>query len=139
MRDYPQIAMYRPCNAIVVATFTASVVLCGSAIAAGSSKLSYEDIVKAGESSSVTVVVRRPAAFSVNLKAPTAGRTRLYLEGSAAPRGGPLIDTKSGGCEGAAGTWSCSGSYQALPKGTYRFRMRFSGGSTAYLRLTVRW
>lgn len=122
--------------------FVATVV--GAAIAltcsaGAASRLSYEDTVKDGESTSVRVLVRRPAAFSINLKAPTAGRTRLFLEGSNAPQGGPLMDTKTTDCEAAAGTQSCSGAFQALPKGAYTFRMKFTGGEKARLRLVVRW
>lgn len=107
--------------------------------AGAASRLSYEDTVRDGESTSFRILVRRPAAFSINLKAPTAGRTRLFLEGSNAPQGGPLMDTKTTDCEGAAGTLSCSRAYQALPKGAYTFRMKFTGGEKARLRLVVRW
>lgn len=49
------------------------------------------------------------------------------------------MDTKTMQCEGAAGTLSCSGAFQALPKGAYTFRMKFTGAEKARLRLVVRW
>ncbi|MBA3748572.1 MAG: hypothetical protein H0W96_13930 [Solirubrobacterales bacterium] len=106
--------------------------------ASGASRLVFEDRVKANGSSSVTVTVNRSAAFSVTMKTRTEGRTRLYLTGSTAPRGGPLLDTRDGACEGAAGSWMCRGAYQALPAGTYKFRV-LRTGVAANVVLTVRW
>jgi len=106
--------------------------------AAAASKLQFEDKVKANASSSVTVTVNRAAAFQIKLKTVTSGRTRLYLTGSNAPRGGALLDTQGGGCEGAAGSFICSGAFQALPAGTYKFRIARTGAA-ANVALTVRW
>src|SRR5882757_861016 len=77
--------------------------------AAGASRLDFADNIKAGKSSSVSVAVSRPAAFRLRLKAPTAGRTRLYLTGASAPKSAaPLLDTKgTGACQGAAGSMIC--------------------------------
>jgi hypothetical protein len=73
--------MSRVRSSALAAAIAAAVVAGSSAVSAATSKLAYEDTVKPGESSSVTVVVRRPAAFSVNLKAPSTGRTRVFLQG----------------------------------------------------------
>jgi hypothetical protein len=110
-----------------------------SAAAAAASKLVFEDTIKAGKSSSVSVTATRSAAFRVTLKAPTAVRTRLFLTGASAPRGGALIDTKTSACEGAAGSFICRGAFEALPKGTYKFRLAVSGNGAANVTLTVRW
>ena len=75
----------------------------------------------------------------MTLKTPSAVRTRLYLTGDNAPKGGPLVDTKTFECEGAAGTLVCSAAYQALPQGTYKFRILVSGSQSANVTLTVRW
>jgi hypothetical protein len=56
-----------------------------------------------------------------------------------APRGGPLIDTKTYACEGAAGSFYCRASYEPLPKGRYRWRIRWLGARPAHVELTVRW
>jgi hypothetical protein len=110
-----------------------------SATAAAASKLVFEDKIKAGTASSVSVTTTRAAAFRVTLKAPTALRTRLFLSGKSAPRGGALIDTKTTACEGAAGSFICRSSLEPLHKGTYKFRILVSGSGAANVALTVRW
>ena len=122
--------------AVVVACLAGSAGLATAASAA--SRLVFEDKVKANASSSVTVTVNRPAAFNVRLKTVTAGRTRLFLTGAHAPQGGALLDTKGGACEGAAGSFICSGAFESLPAGTYKFRIQRTG-SAANVALTVRW
>jgi hypothetical protein len=107
--------------------------------AAAKGKLSYEDTLPAHGNGTVTVTVRAPASFKVLLRTPTQGRTRLYLLGPTAPKGGPLMDTKTYACEGAAGSFYCQASYEALPKGTYSFRIRRDGTAPAHVELTVRW
>ena len=106
--------------------------------AAGPRKLFYEETLSNGASGAVAVTVRAPAAFRVVLRTSTQGRTRLFLSGANAPSGGPLIDTKTYACEGAAGSFSCKASYEALPKGTYTFRVR-RDGPAAHVQLTLRW
>ena len=67
---------------------------------------------------------------------------RLYLLGAHAPKGGPLIDTKTYDCDGAAGSWYCKGSYEPLPRGTYTFRVVFASSAPTNpggLELTVNW
>ncbi len=86
-------------------------------------KLYFEDTIPSGSSSAVTVTTHKPAAFRVLLRVPTAGRAKLFLTGTHAPKGGPLIDTKTYACEGAAGSFYCKGSYEPLPKGTYTWRV----------------
>src|SRR5688500_6362381 len=112
--------MIRVRSVLLVGCLTGTLGL--SATAAAASKLVFEDRIKAGASSSVSVTTTRAAAFRISLKAPTAVRTRLFLTGASAPKGGALIDTKTTECEGAAGSFFCRGAFEPLPKGTYKFR-----------------
>jgi hypothetical protein len=122
----------------VLATVVASVALVLPGMArAGSVHL--EQYVASGSSVQVAVVVRKHASFSVLLRTRTVGRTQLRLLGTHAPKGGPLIDTKTGGCEGAAGSFYCQGSYEPLPPGTYVFRVVRLSGFGTNIALTVRW
>lgn len=111
-----------------------------SALAAGG-KLFFEDTIPSGTSSSVTITTHRAASFKVLLRVPTAGRAKLYLLGKKAPKGGPLIDTKTYACEGAAGSFYCKASYEPLPTGTYRWKIAWAGTpkKPAHVELTVRW
>ena len=86
----------------------------------------------------VTIVVRKPASFSVLLRTRTQGRTQLVLLGKHAPTGGPLIDTVTTSCDGAAGSFYCW-VYEPLPPGTYTFRVRRPSGGGTNVELTVRW
>jgi hypothetical protein len=124
--------------AIFLAAATA-VLAAAAGAATPRGELSYEDNVRARGSIAVAVTVRRPAAFRVLLRAPTAGRTRLFLLGRTAPRVGPLFDTRTTACEGAAGSFFCRGSFEALPAGTYTFRIVHRGRRAAHVELTVRW
>lgn len=108
-----------------------------AAAAAGSVHL--EQHVTSGSSVQVTIVVRKPASFSVLLRTRTEGRTRLVLLGKHAPTGGPLIDTATTACDGAAGSFYCQGSYEPLPPGTYTFRVARRSGAGTNVELTVRW
>ncbi len=108
------------------------------AVGAGS-KVFFEDTIPRGKSSSVTISTHRAASFHVILRVPTQGRAKLFLDGRSAPKGGPLIDTKTFGCEGAAGSYYCRASYEPLPKGTYAWRIRWLGKAPAHIELTVRW
>jgi hypothetical protein len=98
----------------------------------------------------VTISTHRAASFSVRLRVPTAGRAKLYLLGTHAPKGGPLIKTSntswnSAACQGAAGSFYCTASYEPLPKGTYTWRVTWTSTSKrgpkmpAHVELTVRW
>lgn len=98
-----------------------------------------EQYVATGSSVQVSVVVRRPASFSVLLRTRTVGRTQLRLLGTHAPQGGPLIDTKTTRCDGAAGSYYCQASYEPLPAGTYTFRIARRSGFSTTVELTVRW
>jgi hypothetical protein len=129
-----------------LAALAASVCLGLSAVAlAAGGKVFFQDRIPSGNSSSVTITTHRPAAFSLLLRVPTAGRARLYLLGKNAPKGGALIDTKTtfqgGGCEGAAGSFYCKASYEALPRGTYTWKIAWVGKpkAPAHVELTVRW
>ena len=108
---------------------------------AGGGKVFFEDTVPSGSSSSVTITTHRPPSFSVLLRAPTAGCAKLYLLGKKAPKGGPLIDTKTYGCEGAAGSFYCKASYEPLPTGRYTWKIAWVGTpkKPAHVELTVRW
>jgi hypothetical protein len=108
---------------------------------AAGGKVFFEDTVPSGKSSSVTITTHRAPSFSVLLRVPTAGRAKLYLLGKTAPKGGPLIDTKTFACEGAAGSFFCKASYEPLPKGRYTWKIAWVGTpkKPAHVELTVRW
>jgi hypothetical protein len=110
------------------------------AFAAGG-KVAFEDTVPSGKASSVTIQTHKAASFSVRMRVPTAGRAKLFLLGRNAPKGGPLIDTKTFGCQGAAGSFICSASYEPLPKGKYTWKIAWVGTpkKAAHVELTVRW
>jgi hypothetical protein len=115
-----------------------------SAIAAGSASagtIHYSNVIGPKGTAQVAVKVFKPAAFHVLLRTSTHGRTKLYLEGPTAPTGGPLIDTKTYACEGAAGSFYCEGSFETLPRGTYTFRVEYRGATpeSAAIELTIRW
>lgn len=117
----------------------AALALAVSASAAGTARVYLEDTVPPGKTSSVQIRTHRAGSFRVVLRVPTQGRARLYLIGKTAPRGGPLIDTKTHACEGAAGSFYCRAAYEPLPKGTYTWRIAWSGPRAAHVELTVRW
>jgi len=110
------------------------------AFAAGG-KITFEDTVPSGKSSSVTILTHRAASFSVRMRVPTAGRAKLFLLGKTAPKPGLLIDTKTFACQGAAGSFICSASYEPLPKGKYTWKIAWVGTpkKAADVELTVRW
>jgi len=103
--------------------------------------VAFEDTVPSGKASSVTIQTHKAASFSVRMRVPTAGRAKLFLLGTNAPKGGPLIDTKTFGCQGAAGSFFCSASYEPLPKGKYTWKIAWVGTpkKAAHVELTVRW
>jgi hypothetical protein len=111
-----------------------------TAFAAGS-KVYFEDNVPSGRSSSVTVNTHHAASFKVLLRVPTAGRAKLFLLGKNAPKGGPLIDSRTFGCDGAAGSFYCQASYESLPAGKYTWKIAWVGTpkAPAHVELTVRW
>jgi hypothetical protein len=104
-------------------------------------KVAFEDTIPSGKSSSLTIQTHKAASFSVRMRVPTAGRAKLFLLGKTAPKGGPLIDTKTFGCQGAAGSFICSASYEQLPKGKYTWKIAWVGTpkKPAHVELTVRW
>ena len=129
---------------LAVATLAAGLLLTPVGMAA-TGKLYFEDTIPSGKSTAVSVTTQKPAAFRVLLRVPTAGRARVFLLGKNAPKGGPLIDTKTYACEGAAGSFYCKGSYEPLPKGTYTWRLTWTSVTKrgpkmpAHVELTVRW
>jgi hypothetical protein len=108
-------------------------------VAAGAGSVHLEQRVLSGSNVQVSIVVRSPAAFHVLLRTRTQGRTQLFLLGKKAPKGGPLIDTATTMCDGAAGSYYCQGSYEALPPGNYTFKVVRKGGPAANIELTVSW
>jgi hypothetical protein len=89
---------------------------------------------------SVTVSPRKAPAFRVLLRTPTSSRARLSLSGKTAPRSTePLIDTRTAGCEGAAGSLYCEASYERLPRGRYTWTVRVRAPFAGSVTLTVRW
>jgi len=107
--------------------------------AASAGSVHLEQFVTTGGSVQVSVVVRKAASFSVLLRTRTIGRTQLVLLGTHAPKGGPLIDTVTTACDGAAGSFYCKGSFEPLPPGTYTFRVRRPTGFGTHIELTVTW
>jgi len=122
---------------VLVAITLAALVVPAVAVAKG--KVFFEDTIPRGKSSAVTITTQRAASFRVVLRVPTQGRAKLFLTGKSAPTGGPLIDTKTYACEGAAGSLYCRASYEPLPKGTYTWRVSWAGKKPAHVELTVRW
>jgi hypothetical protein len=112
-----------------------------AAAAASAGTIRYQNVIGPKGTAQMSVKVFKSAAFSVRLRTSTHGRTRLFLEGATAPSGEPLIDTRTSGCEGAAGSFVCTGSYESLPRGTYTFRVEYRGDTPekAGIELTVRW
>lgn len=107
--------------------------------AAGAGSVHLEQRVLSGSNVQVGIVVRSPAAFHVLLRTRTSGRTQLFLLGKKAPKGGPLMDTATMHCDGAAGSYYCSGSYEALPPGAYTFKVVRRSGPATTIELTVSW
>ena len=128
--------MARPAAAAAVVVTALALALPGAA-SAGSVHL--EQFVTTGKSVQVSVVVRKPASFSVLLRTRSIGRTQLFLIGTHAPKGGPLIDTATTRCDGAAGSFYCKGSFEPLPPGTYTFRVARRSGFGTHIELTVTW
>ena len=107
--------------------------------AAGAGSVHLEQRILTGSNVQVSIVVRTPAAFHVLMRTRTIGRTQLFLLGKKAPKGGPLLDTATMHCDGAAGSYYCSGSYEALPPGAYAFKVVRKSGPSTNIELTVSW
>jgi hypothetical protein len=125
-------------RALILLAAVAAAISVSSAGAAPAAKISFADVVQPGKSLTLTLTTQQATAFRVVLRAPTQGRAQLFLAGRRAPRG-VLIDTRRYACEGAARTSYCTASYEPLPKGTYRWRVRWLGARPAPIELTVRW
>jgi hypothetical protein len=126
---------------VVVALAAAALAVTLVAEAATKGKVFVEDTIASGKSSSVTIQTQKRPAFRVLLRVPTQGRAKLFLLGKTAPKGGPLIDTKTFACEGAAGSFYCKAAYEPLSKGKYTWRLSWVGvaKTPAHFELTVRW
>jgi hypothetical protein len=109
--------------------------------AAGAGKVILQETMPKVSSTQVSVTIRKAAGFRIVIRTSTKGRTKLYLLGKHAPKGGALIDTKTYACGGASGSFVCKGAYEPLPPGTYTFRVVFVGSTPqpSHLELTVRW
>ena len=121
----------------LAAVIAAALALPASALAKG--RIFFDGTIPAGKTSVVSLTVHSPASFKVLLRVPTQGRARLFLRGKAAPKVGPLIDTKTHSCQGAAGSFYCRAAYEPLPKGRYTWRISWTGKKPAHAELTVRW
>jgi hypothetical protein len=126
---------------LVLGLAAAAIVAPAVALGATKGKVYFQDTIPSGSSSSVTIQTHRKPSFRVLLRAPTTGRAKLFLLGKKAPKGGPLIDTRTFGCEGAAGSFYCKASYEPLPAGKYTWRIAWTGTpkAPAHVELTVRW
>jgi hypothetical protein len=122
--------------ALVVALAVA-LALPTSALAKG--RVLFEGTIPAGKTSVVSLIVHKAASFRVVLRVPIQGRAKLFLRGKTAPKVGPLIDTKTFACEGAAGSRYCRAAYEPLPRGRYTWRISWTGAKPAHVELTVRW
>jgi len=123
-------------------TLFASVAVASALIApagAIAASVTYTDTVVKGKPVSVTVTTHRAVSFRVLLRVSTQGRTRLFLTGKHAPKGGALIDTKTYACEGAAGSFYCRAVYEPLPAGTYTWRIVRVAGAKEPVTLTLKW
>jgi hypothetical protein len=123
----------------VAAAASLALVLALPAVAHAKGRIFFEDTIPRGGASSVTITTHGPASFQVLLRVPTHGRAKLFLTGKNAPKGGPLIDTKTYACEGAAGSFYCRTAYEPLPKGSYTWRIAWTGRRAGHVELTVRW
>jgi hypothetical protein len=134
----------------LVLAAVAVVALLVPAVALAKSQVFFEDMIPSGSSSSVTFTTHKAASFRIRLRVPTAGRAKLFLLGKHAPKGGPLIHTSntsanSSGCQGAAGSFYCTASFEPLPKGTYTWKITWVSVTQAgpkmpaHVELTVRW
>jgi hypothetical protein len=122
--------------------FAALALVFGASVAlAAGGKVAFQDTVPSGKASSVTINTHHAASFKVLMRVPTAGRAKLFLLGKKAPKPGLLIDTKTFGCQGAAGSFICQASYEPLPKGKYTWKIAWVGTpkKRAHVELTVRW
>jgi hypothetical protein len=110
-------------------------------VGAGAGKIVLNDSLGRGQATQVSVTVRKPAAFELVLRTSGKGRTKLFLLGKTAPKGGALIDTQTTACDGTSVTRVCTGRYESLPPGTYAFRIVVSGATPkpAPVVLTVKW
>jgi hypothetical protein len=130
--------MKRHSASLLVSTVlvVAALAVPAAAIAAA---ITYNDTVMKGKPVSVTVATHHAPSFHVLLHVRTVGRTQLFLLGKHAPKGGPVIDTKTYACEGAAGSFYCKAAYEPLPAGTYTWKIVRVSGPKEPVTLTLTW
>jgi hypothetical protein len=124
---------------VSVLAVLAAVSAAGTAAAATKGSVMYQNSLAKNGVGLVSVRTWKAPSFRVLLRVPTQGRARLFLMGKGAPKSGALIDTATFACEGAAGSYYCSASYEPLPKGLYTWRLVWNGPTAAHVELTVRW
>ena len=107
--------------------------------AVSAASVTYRDTIATGKTGQVSVTARAAAAFAVSLRVPAGGRTQLFLLGAKAPKGGALLDTATTSCPRKGTVRICSGRYEALPPGTYTWRVKRVSGASGNVALTVRW
>ena len=124
---------------LVLVVALAAALVVSSAGAAPAAKISFADVVQPGRSLSLSVSTHAAESFGVILRVPRQGRAQLFLTGRNAPRGGPLMDTRTYACKRTARSRFCRATYEPLPRGVYRWRVRWLGFDPANIELTVRW
>jgi hypothetical protein len=87
-----------------------------------------------------SVTTKYSPSFHLVLRIRNDGtRAILSYRKSTWRRSQPLIDTKTYGCDGAAGSSYCEASYEPLPKGTYVFTIHKTGKRPTHIDVTLDW
>jgi hypothetical protein len=123
---------------VAAAAAAAALALPASALA-GTATLDRTLARGKGRHARVLVHLAQPAPFHVLLRLPTSSRFRLYVRNALAPEKLLLIDSATYGCEGAAGSFYCEGSYEALPAGNWYLSVWKLTKPRAHVRLEVSW
>jgi hypothetical protein len=87
-----------------------------------------------------SVTSKRPPAFHVVLRIRNDGTRAILSYRKTTWRKNPvLIDTKTYGCDGAAGSSYCEARYEPVPKGKYVFTVRKLGRRPTHIDVTLNW
>lgn len=120
--------------------------LCGGLLllAAASSDAATKNVVfkmKAGtQNAKFSVTATTPPSFHLVLRIRNDGtRAILHYRKSTWKDSRELMDTKTYGCDGAAGSLYCEASYEPLPKGTYLFSVSKQGRKPTQIEVTLKW
>ncbi|WP_394753847.1 hypothetical protein [Crenothrix sp.] len=85
-----------------------------------------------------SVKTKRPPAFHVVLRIRNNGtRAILSYRKSTWRKRQALMDTRSYGCEGAAGSLYCEARYENFPEGTYVFFLRKVGRRSTHVDVSL--